>query len=47
MEDLEQEMEIEQDRERRRLISLGDAAFYDMSAMLCGKSILFPDGVHH
>ena len=41
MEDLEQEMEIEQDRERRRLISLGDAAFYDMSAMLCESPSFF------
>lgn len=41
VEDLEQEMEIEQDRERRRLISLGDAAFYDMSAMLCESPSFF------
>ena len=35
VEDLEQELNIEQDRERRRLMELGDGAFFDLMSMLC------------
>ena len=35
LEDLEQELEVEQDRERRRLMELGDMAFTDLMSCLC------------